>query len=78
MIAKRVEIGLNEFLELQGFGDDLRTQIGVVMCDDGYEGVQEILEDLDFTREFVKKQPDIGHWIFTREKIQQMRNEQDL
>jgi hypothetical protein len=44
------------------------------MCDDGYESVQEILDDIDFTRTFVKQQTDTGHWIYTREKIQEMRN----
>lgn len=74
MIAKRVGKGLNDFLELQELGKDLRTQIGVIMCDDSYENVQEILDDIDFVRQFVKGQPDTGHWIYTREELQQMRD----
>jgi len=73
MIAKRVSQGLDEFLERHDVGDDLRTQIGVIMCDEGYENVQEILDDVNFARAFVKSQPDAGHWIYTREELRQMR-----
>lgn len=74
MSAKQVSQGLNEFLGLHDMGDDLRTQIGVILCDDGYGSVQEILADIDFARAFVKSQPDAGHWVYTREEIQQMRS----
>lgn len=73
MIAKRVGKGLNEFLTLH-VGEDINTQIGVVMCDEGYESVQEILEDVDFARAFVKNNPDAGRWIYTREELRKMRN----
>jgi len=73
MIAKRVSQGLAEFLERHEVGDGLRIQIGVMMCDDGYENVQEILDDVNFARAFVKSRPDAGHWIYTREELQQMR-----
>ncbi len=74
MIAKRVGKGLNEFLGVHDLGDGLRTQVGVLMCDAGYEGVQEVLDDLQFARAFVKSQPDAGHWLYTRDEIQQMRS----
>ena len=74
MIAKRVGQGLNNFLELQELGNELRTQIGVVMCDEEYESVQEILDDIDFVRTFIKGQSEVGQWIYTREEIQQMRD----
>lgn len=73
MIAKRVGKGLNEFLTLQ-VGEKINTQIGVVMCDEGYESVQEILEDVDFARAFVKNNPDAGRWIYTREELKKMRS----
>jgi len=76
MIAKRVGRGLNDFLKLHELEDGLQTQIGVIMCDDGYEGVQEVLDDLNFARAFVKSQPDAGHWVYTRKEIQQMRSVQ--
>ena len=74
MIAKRVNHGLNEFLAIHDVNDTLRTQIGVVLCDEGYENVQDILDDIDFARAFVKSQPDAGHWVYTREEIKLMRN----
>ncbi len=74
MIAKRVNKGLNDFLALHELGDGLRTQVGVIMCDDGYESVQEILDDVDFVRSFVKKQSDSGYWMYTREKIRDARS----
>lgn len=76
MIAKRVGKGLNDFLNLHDLGDGLRTQTGVIMCDDGYESVQDILDDINFARSFVKSQPDAGHWVYTRNEIRQMRTVQ--
>jgi CheY-like chemotaxis protein len=73
MVAKRVGQGLNEFIGHHEMSDVLRTQIGIIMCDDGYEGVQEILDDIDFARAFVKSQPDAGHWVYTREELREMR-----
>jgi len=73
MIAKRVNKGLNDFLALHELGEGLRTQVGVIVCDDGYENVQEILDDVSFVRSFVQKQSDSGHWIYTREKIRDVR-----
>ncbi len=73
-IIKSVDQGLNDFLKLHDVGDGLCTKIGVIMCDDGYKSVQEILDDIDFARAFVKSQPDVGHWIYTREEIHQMRS----
>ena len=74
MIAKRVGQGLNNFLMQHELGKDFRTQIGVVMCDEGYDNVQEILDDVNLARAFVKKQPDSGHWIYTRKELQKMRD----
>ena len=74
LVAERVGVGLNDFLGLHELGDELRAQVGVIMCDDGYESVQEILEDINFVREFIKGQPEAGHWIYTREEIQQKRS----
>jgi CheY-like chemotaxis protein len=73
MIAKRVGKGLSNFLELHDLENDLRIQIGVILCDEGYESVQEILEDIEFGRALVKSQPDAGRWVYTRKEIQQMR-----
>ncbi len=74
MLSKRVEKGLNDFLELHDLEDDLRVQAGVILCDDGYASVREIMEDVKFARTFAKSQPDSGHWVYTRAELQQMRN----
>ena len=75
-IAERVGKGLNEFLELHELGDGLRAQVGVVICDDGYESVQEIMEDVDYARTHVQREPDAGHWIFSRAELQKARDSQ--
>jgi PleD family two-component response regulator len=73
MLAKQVGKGLKDFIKLHEIEDGLQVQIGVIMCDDGYESAQQVLEDIAFARAFVKSQPDAGHWIYTRKEIQQMR-----
>lgn len=72
--AKRVEKGLHDFIKLHELEDGLRIQTGVVMCDDGYDGAQEILDDIEFVRAFVKSQPDAGRWVYTRKELREMRN----
>lgn len=78
MIAKRVGEGLNDFIKLHELGEDLRIQIGVLLCDDGYKTAQEVLDDINFARAFVKSQPDAGHWVYSRKEIRQMRDPQDI
>jgi GGDEF domain-containing protein len=76
MIAKRVGKGLSDFLERHDLEDQLRIQIGAILCDEGYAGAQEILDDINFARAFVKSQPDAGHWVYSRKELQQMRKAQ--
>ena len=73
-IANRVGKGLNEFLKKHELGDGLRAQVGVVICDDGYESVQEILEDVQFARTLVQQKPEPGHWIYGRKELQELRD----
>jgi len=75
-IAKRVGRGLNDFLVLHDIENELGAQTGVILCDQQYEGIQEILDDIHFVRAFVKSQPGAGHWIYSHNEIQQMRNAQ--
>ncbi len=77
VIADRVGKGLNDFLKLHELGDGLRVQVGVVICDDGYEGVQEIMDDVNFARSLVQKKPDAGHWIYARTELRELRDAQD-
>jgi two-component system cell cycle response regulator DivK len=77
VISSRVEKGLNEFLKRHELADGLRAQAGVVMCDDGYESVQEILDDVNFARSLVQQEPEVGYWIYTRAELQELRNSQE-
>lgn len=76
-IADRVGKGLNEFLKHHELGDGLRAQVGVLICDDGYESVQEIMGDVNFARTFVRQKSETGHWIFSRAELQEKRVIQD-
>jgi GGDEF domain-containing protein len=76
VIADRVGKGLNEFLKQHEPGDGLRAQVGVVICDDGYESVQEIMDDVNFARTLVQQKPDAGHWIYTRAELRELRDSQ--
>jgi PleD family two-component response regulator len=73
-IADRVGKGLNDFLKQHELGDGLRVQVGVVSCDDGYESVQEILDDINFARTLVQQKTDPGHWIYSRAELQELRD----
>lgn len=76
-IADRVGKGLNEFLKHHELGEGLRAQVGVVICDDGYESVQEIMDDVYFARTFIRQKSETGHWIFSRAELQEKRVIQD-
>jgi two-component system cell cycle response regulator DivK len=73
-IADRVGKGLNEFLKEHELANDLRVQVGVAICDDGYESVQEILEDVQVARMLVRDKPEPGRWIYRRQELQELRN----
>jgi len=76
VIAGRVGKGLNEFLKYHELENGLRAQVGLVMCDESYDSVQEILDDVNFARTLVRKEQDAGHWIYTRAKLQELRDSQ--
>ena len=57
--------------------DGLRAQVGVLMCDNGYDSVQEILDDVNFARELVRKEPDPGFWLYKRAELQGLRDSQE-
>ena len=74
VIADRVGKGLNDFLNQHELGNGLRAQVGIVICDEGYESVQEILDDVQFARTLVQGKPDPGHWIYRRSELQELRD----
>jgi two-component system cell cycle response regulator DivK len=77
VISSRVEKGLNEFLNQHELGDGLRAQVGVLMCDDGYDSVQEILGDVNFARSVVQQKTEVGHWSYTRGELQELRDSRE-
>lgn len=77
VIADRVGKGLNEFIKYHELGNGLRAQVGLVMCNEDYDSVQEILDDINFARTLVRKEKDAGHWIYTRTELQEMQDLQD-
>jgi len=77
VILERVGKGLNDFLKHHELGNGLRAQVGVVRCGDGYGSVQEILNDVNFARTLVQQEPEAGHWMYTREELQELRDSQN-
>lgn len=77
VIADRVGKGLNDFLKHHELGDGLRAQVGVVICDDGYKSIQEIMDDVNFARALVKQKSDAGHWLYTRAELRELRGARD-
>jgi len=73
MITKRVGKGLSDFMEYHEIGDGVQTHIGVVMCDDSYDTAQEILDDVNFARLYIRQNPAAGYRIFSRTEIQELR-----
>jgi len=74
MVATRVGKELNIFLKQHELGNGLQIQIGVLICDDGYESVQEMLDDVKFARTLVAQTTETGKRIYTRKELQELRS----
>ena len=74
VIADRVGKGLNDFLKHHELGDGLRAQVGVIICDEGYKSIQEIMNDVNFARTLVQQKSDAGHWLYTRAELRELRD----
>ena len=72
MIAKRVDKGLNDYLNNK-VGEGVKAQVGIIMCDDGYDSVQDVLDDINFARLYIEKNPAPNQWIFTRKKLETLK-----
>jgi len=75
MVATRVAKGLNNFLSQHELRNGLQTQVGVIICDDGYESVQEILDDIEFARTHLTQTSDTDKHVYTRQELQNLRGE---
>ena len=73
MIAKRVAKKMNGFLAQHDLSAEQSAQIGVIMCDDKYNNIEEIMEDINFARSLVKHEPNASNWIYTREQLKDRR-----
>jgi len=73
-IGNRVLEGLQNFLEKRLPKVDVNTSVGVVLCDETYNSVQEVLDDIAFARAVVRKQEDNEIRVYTRQEIQALRD----
>jgi len=73
MVSKRVEKELNTFLSQHELQNSLQAQLGVVLCDDGYETVQEVLEDVKYARTLIAQNPKTEKRVFTRKELREMQ-----
>jgi CheY-like chemotaxis protein len=53
-IAARVQTGLNEYLNRQYLGTELRPIVGVLICDAEYKDVQKVMRDLALRRTLMR------------------------
>jgi CheY-like chemotaxis protein len=74
MIAGRVGKGLKDFLVQGALDRRLRTYVGVLICDPGYDNVDAIYSDLDDARRLLRKRPDGGSGIYDRDMLHAHRN----
>jgi PleD family two-component response regulator len=73
-IAGRVAKSFREFAAQAAAGFKLRTDVGVLICDPGYEEAQAVLRDIDFARTLLSRRPEGGTGIFDREMLHAQRN----
>lgn len=73
-IAGRVSEGLKSFLEKRLPKVNIQTSVGVVLCDDTYDAIPEILDDIQFARELVRTQDKKNIAIYTRQELQKLRD----
>jgi CheY-like chemotaxis protein len=73
-IAGRVGKNMKEFLMHSDPTLKLRVNIGVLICDTGYEDARSILNDIDYARELLRRRPEGGSGIYDREMLHAQRN----
>jgi CheY-like chemotaxis protein len=73
-IAGRVSEGLGSFLAKRLPKVSVQNSVGVVLCDEAYDSVQEILDDIHFARELVRNQEKKQIGIYTRQDLHKLRD----
>ena len=69
-IAGRVRDSMRKFLETNDYGLNLRTNLGVLLCDYEYEDVEHILKDIDVARSYLRDGLYTNPSIFDRGMLQ--------
>lgn len=72
-LATEVVNKLNRFIAEHLPGEILSVQTGLVLCNNEYESVQEILDDIAFARTRVAQEPQTEKKLFTHTKLQELR-----
>jgi two-component system cell cycle response regulator DivK len=65
-IAGRVLDGMSSSLDKNETGIEVRVNLGVLLCDSGYEKVEQIFWDLEFARELLRKAPATSPAVYDR------------
>ena len=68
-IAGRVRDSMKKFLENNDLGLNLRTKLGVLLCDAEYENVQKIMKDINIARSHLREGLYTNPSIFDREML---------
>ncbi|MBI3150526.1 MAG: response regulator [Chloroflexi bacterium] len=68
-IAGRVRDSMKKFLENNDQGLGLRVNLGVLLCDEDYEDIQKILQDIQHARILLQDRQYTSPAIFDREMI---------
>jgi CheY-like chemotaxis protein len=73
-ITERVSEGMTSFLVKRLPKVSVQTSVGIVLCDESYDSVQEILDDVQAARDIVKKQEKKHIGIYTRQELKKLRD----
>jgi len=69
-IAGRVRDSMRKFLETNDYGMNLRTNLGVLLCDFEYEDINQILRDIDIARSYLREGLYTNPSVFDRDMLQ--------
>lgn len=72
-IAGRVRDSMKRFLDSNDTGLNLRANLGVLLCDSEYEGVQQIMSDVEIARAELRAGMYTNPSIFDREMLSSRR-----
>jgi GGDEF domain-containing protein len=68
-IAGRVKESMKKFLETNDSGLGLRANVGVLLCDYAYENVEQIMDDVNTARKYLREELYTNPSIFDRDML---------